>query len=250
MYHQVDTPLSEREHRFCTPPVEFARQMDRIASDCTPLSLEELHACLSGQRVWPERPVHITFDDGFIGVLEHAAPMLAERGIPATLFAVSDRLGGSNDWMASRGFPERPLLTAAQLRQLKKMGFTIGSHTRTHARLIELDTERARDEVVASKARLEDALGSEVRYFAYPYGLVNETVRSMVTESGYRGACATIPGFNRVGQDPYMLRRIDVFGTDQLWQFGQKLRFGMNEASRLYPLKYYVGRIGARFGIS
>jgi peptidoglycan/xylan/chitin deacetylase (PgdA/CDA1 family) len=249
MYHQVDTPRSEREHRFCMPPAEFERQMSYLAIRYDPLSMDEMLACLSGQRAWPERPVQITFDDGFTGVLEHAAPMLAERRIPATLFAVSDRLGGSNDWMASRGFPERPLLTAAQLCELEKMNFTIGSHTRTHARLTELDAERARNEIAASKAALEDALGKEVRYFAYPYGLVNEAVRNMVAESGYLGACSTVPGFNCARQDPYMLRRIDVFGTDRLWQFRQKLRFGMNEASRLHPWKYYAGRIGSRLGM-
>jgi peptidoglycan/xylan/chitin deacetylase (PgdA/CDA1 family) len=131
---------------------------------------------------------------------------------------------------------------------LEKLGFTIGSHSRTHARLTEVDTERAEDEATASKAALEDMLGKEVRHFAYPYGLVNETVRTMVGQAGYRSACSTVPGFNRAGQDPYMLRRIDVFGTDHLWQFRQKLRFGMNEATRLYPVTYYARRIGARFG--
>ena len=249
MYHLVDIPRSEREQRFCTPPEEFALQMDELTAGYHPLSLDELQECLSGQRGWPERAVHVTFDDGFLAVLEHAAPELARRRIPATLFAVSDRLGRSNDWMVARGFPERPLLAASHLRELEKLGFTIGSHTRTHARLTEVDAERARDEAMASKAALEDVLGKEVRHFAYPYGQVNEPVRKMVGQAGYRSACSTVPGFNRAGQDPYMLRRIDVFGTDRLWQFRQKLRFGMNEAARLYPVTYYARRIGARFGL-
>lgn len=247
MYHLIDAPQSEQEHRFCTPPAEFERQLDHVVAGYTPLSLGELLQCIAGQRRWPEQAVHITFDDGFAGVLDHAAPLLAAKRVPATLFAVSDRLGGRNDWMAKRGFPERPLLTGAQLRQLETLGFTIGSHTRTHARLTELEAVTVRDEVEVSKAALEDALGKEVRYFAYPYGLVNDAVRGIVAEAGYKGACSTFPGFNRSGQDRYMLRRIDVFGTDRFWQFRQKLRFGMNDASRLYPLRYYAGRIAARF---
>lgn len=248
MYHLVDTPRSAKEHRFCTPPDEFTRQMDHLVGSYSPIGLEELVEGVRGQCPLPDRAVHVTFDDGFTGVLEHAAPVLAARSIPATLFAVSDRLGQTNDWMTGRGFPERPLMTAAQLRELQTAGFTIGSHTRTHARLTELDSERVADEVVSSKRGLEDALGGAVRYFAYPYGLQNDGVRGAVIEAGYQAACATISGFNRSGQDPYLLRRIDVFGTDRLWQFRQKLRFGRNESGRLYDLTYYASRIIARFG--
>ena len=48
--------------------------------------------------------------------------------------------------------------------------------------------------------------------------------------------------------DRYLLRRIEVFGSDNLWQFRQKLKFGANEISNFYPLRYYAGRILARLG--
>ena len=91
-----------------------------------------------------------------------------------------------------------------------------------------------------------NALGKEVRHFAYPYGLFNDAVRDAVIAAGYRAACSTRSGFNRPGEDPYLLRRIDVFGTDRLWQFRQKLRFGSNESSRLYALRYYASRLRSR----
>lgn len=246
MYHLVDKPRSVQEHRFCTPPDEFVRQMDYLAKAFVPIRLDELVCGVLGQRPLSERSVHVTFDDGFTGVLEYAAPVLAARSIPATLFAVSDRLGRSNDWMMKRGFPERPLLTAAQLRELESAGFEIGSHTRTHARLTEIDSQEIADEVASSKWALEHALGREIAYFAYPYGLQNEAVRGSVVEAGYRAACSTVSGFNRSGQDPFQMRRIDVFGTDRMWQFRQKLRFGRNESRRLYGLSYYASRITAR----
>lgn len=246
MYHIVDRPQSAKEHRFCTPPAEFVRQMDHLAAAYSPIGLDELVHGVRGERLLPERAVHVTFDDGFTGVLEHAAPALAARSIPATLFAVSDRLGRDNDWMARRGFPGRPLLSGAQLRELESAGFVIGSHTRTHARLPELDAGEVADEVASSKRVLEDALGNAIRYFAYPYGLQNDAVRAAVVDAGYEAACSTVSGFNRSGQDPYLLRRIDVFGTDRLWQFRQKLRFGRNESSRLYGLRYYASRATAR----
>ena len=248
MYHQVATPQSAQEHRFCTPPGEFTRQMDHLAKAYSPITLDELLCGIRGERPLPEHAVHVTFDDGFTGVLEHAAPVLAARSIPSTLFAVSGRLGRSNDWMTGRGFPQRALLDAAQLRELESMGFVIGSHTQSHARLTEIDSDRVAEELVASKHALEDVLGKEVLHFAYPYGLHNDAVRDAVEAAGYRAACSTLSGFNRPGQEAYLMRRIDIFGTDRLWQFRQKLRFGRNESSRLHALQYYTARIKARLG--
>jgi peptidoglycan/xylan/chitin deacetylase (PgdA/CDA1 family) len=203
---------------------------------------------MEGRQPLPEKAVHVTFDDGFTCVLEHAAPVLHRHGIPATMFALSDRLGATNDWMSCRGFPERTLLTIEGLHALEDAGFTIASHTRTHARLPEIPAAEAEDEIRGSKSRLEDALGKAVNYFAYPYGRFNETVRDQVAASGYLSACSTRSGFNRPGEDAYLLRRIDVFGTDRLWQFKQKLLFGTNETSRTYPLRYLGRRIMARLG--
>jgi len=67
-------------------------------------------------------------------------------------------------------------------------------------------------------------LGRPVEFFAYPYGLFDANVREMVANAGYGAACSTRSGFNRPGEDVFLLRRIDVFGTDRLWQFRQKLQ--------------------------
>jgi peptidoglycan/xylan/chitin deacetylase (PgdA/CDA1 family) len=128
-------------------------------------------------------------------------------------------------------------------------GLTIGSHTCTHVRLTEIDADTARNEIAASKAELESMLGREVRHFAYPYGLFDDAVRAMVSQAGYASACSTRSGFNRPGEDPFLMRRIDVAGTDRLWQFRQKLRHGTNDTSRWLPLAYYARRIGARLGL-
>ena len=250
MYHMVDEPQSSQENRFCTPPAEFARQMAYLAdSEYTPVSLGHIISYLSGGVSRPEKPIHITFDDGFEGMLTHALPRLKRHQIPATLFAVSDRSGGTNDWMHNRGFPRRNILSWQQLKELDSAGITIGSHTRHHARLTELSDEAMVDEISSSKKILEDNLGKKVDYFAYPYGLCNDQVIDTVKRSGYTAACSILSGFNRPGEDLFKLRRIDIFGTDRLWQFKQKLRFGTNETDRLFKLKYYLSRIGARIGL-
>jgi peptidoglycan/xylan/chitin deacetylase (PgdA/CDA1 family) len=164
------------------------------------------------------------------------------------MFAVSDLIGASNDWMSTRGFPKRRLMSASELREMSAAGIAIGSHTRTHPHLPELDAQAKRGEIQGSKARLEDMLGQSVTAFAYPYGQFDDDACRAVAEAGYRIACSTRSGFNVPDVDRFLLHRIEVFGSDNLWQFQQKLKFGANEVSTLYPLRYYAGRILARLG--
>lgn len=249
MYHQVALPLSVKETRFCTPPSVFASQIRWLSDNhYLGVSLDEVVEHIRGERVLPERSVHITFDDGFVGVLEHALPVLRQHGYPATLYAVADRVGLTNDWMTASGFPRRALLSVEQLRTLAQEGFTLGSHTCTHARLPQVTPDECVTEIRDSKARLEDMLGQEIRHFAYPYGAFDASVREQVLTAGYVSACSTRSGFNRPGEDPYTIRRIDIYGTDRLWQFKQKLLYGMNDASRYYPLLYYTRRLRQRLG--
>ncbi len=245
----MDAPRSRKEQRFCTTPDDFAHQIAYLAkSGYTALTMAQLCACMRGEVPMPDKAVHITFDDGFSCVLDYAAPVLHRYGYPATMFALSDRLGATNDWMTARGFPERTLLSTIGLHALEEAGFSIGSHTRSHVSLSEVSLEKALDEVRSSKHRLEDALGNPITYFAYPFGKFNEAIRKQVMDAGYDAACSTRSGFNRPGEDLHLLRRIDVFGTDRLWQFRQKLKFGINEASRTYPLRYMGRRLVSKLG--
>jgi hypothetical protein len=101
-------------------------------------------------------------------------------------------------------------------------------------------------EIADSKARLEDLLSHPVQHFAYPHGIYNKAVRSTVQQSGYLSACSTRSGFNNNETDRYELRRIEVFGSDRLWNLKQKLKFGTNDDSWTLPLKYYTQRVLSR----
>ena len=115
------------------------------------------------------------------------------------------------------------------------MGFTIGSIP-APCPLTELSADQARDEVAASKMILE-MFWDRRSDSSLPIWLANEAVRSLVVEAVIEGVLppsrASTPG-----QDPYLMRRIDVFGTDAYGNSAETA-FRMNEAGRLYSLKYY-----------
>lgn len=249
MYHIIDRPQAASEAKYCCPPEVFERHMAWLAASGRAVGLPQLVDALAGRGTCPDDAVAVTFDDGFRVTHENALPILQRHGVTATMFLVSDRVAGDNDWMTARGFPRRELMSRAQMLDMAAAGITLGSHTRHHARLREVDAAALEDEIAGSKAELETLLGQEIAYFAYPYGQYTEAGRDMAEKAGYRAACSTRSGFNNPEVDRFQLRRIEVFGTDAMWRFRQKLTYGRNESGLTFPLRYYADRLLARLGI-
>lgn len=164
---------------------------------------------VSGSWVRPEGPrVALTIDDGFRSVREEAMPLLSKAGFRATLYLVAGRLGGWNDWEVQQGEARAALMTVEEIREWIGEGHRIGAHSVTHPWLTKIPLDRAREEVRASRKKLEDTFGCAVTDFCYPYGDWNEAIRAEVVEAGYQTATTTDFGFNGPESDPWSLRRI------------------------------------------
>lgn len=206
-YHSLDDSGSV----VSMPPAVFAHQMRTLADrGFTGVRMDAVLDAWAGKGDLPERPIALTFDDGFANFEEHGAPVLEELGFRATIFAIAGLVGGSNTWPAQAGgIPEMPLLSWPALSALVENGFEVGAHTLTHPVLPRLSPEKAAREVVQSGRILEDRLGCPVRTFAYPFGHVG-TTRAVVADR-YEGACGTRLGTARRSDDPHELPRIDMY---------------------------------------
>ncbi|MFI7589591.1 glycosyltransferase [Spongisporangium articulatum] len=134
--------------------------------------------------------VLVTFDDGYTGVLEHAAPVLRRLGIPGVVFAVTGQFAGFNAWDANTRADGVPLLTVPQLLHLHDEGWDVQSHTRSHTHLPQLRAGDLSLELGRAKADLAaHGLGTP-RAIAYPYGEHTWRVRRAAKKAGYRAAFA------------------------------------------------------------
>ena len=250
MYHMVCETDDPKEKRYCCHPTAFKKQMAYLKrAGYLVIGLDDLINSIINGTTLPQKSIAITFDDGFADNYENAFPVLKKYGFPATVFVVSRLAGRTNEWMQEEGFPARKLSGWKELKDMSENGITMGSHTTTHPSLIDIEVGSARHEIINSKSELEEALGKPVHFFAYPYGLLNEQVEKLVVEAGYLGACSTRTGFNSERENPFALRRIEVYGTDTLWNFIWKLKFGTNEGTWALPLKYYYSRLLHRFSL-
>jgi peptidoglycan/xylan/chitin deacetylase (PgdA/CDA1 family) len=221
-YHKIAEPsVSDANPNTCVTPANFKRQM-------LALSLmgyrsadhgEYLKARLGLPARLPEKPVLITFDDAFESVLTRALPVLKKYGFSAAVFMVSSALGGNAFWDGETSASGNRLLDAGGLKLLMAEGWAIGSHGVSHRDFRRLDGPELAAEAARSKAGLEAALGSEVSWFAYPYGANTPAARRAVAAAGYRIGFATESGDGEIFSVP---RRI-ISGKSGLLNFWLRL---------------------------
>jgi peptidoglycan/xylan/chitin deacetylase (PgdA/CDA1 family) len=185
MYHGV-ADVAEDPNQLCVTPGRFAEQMAWLQRHgLRGVGVGEL---ADAMRTGTGRGlVGITFDDGYVNVLEAALPELVSRGFTASVFIISGRLAGTNEWDVG---PSWPLLSAGQVSELAAAGMEIGSHSATHTRLAGIGAGQLATEVSGSRAALAELAGAPIRGFAYPYGSMDAAARQAVRDAGYDYACA------------------------------------------------------------
>lgn len=253
MYHRVGDAHNDWEVRYCVSPQLFSEQMHMLAAQgmraCT---IDDFILWLNGEWSLPEGSFLLTFDDGYLGVYEHAVSVLKKLDWPATVFLVSQLIGKEDQWCGAEnpGGATYPLLTLEHIRSMRTQGFSFHSHTRQHADLPLLPDAQLNDELSGSKQDLEDMLGEPVPCLAYPFGHHDERVLSLTKQAGYAAAFSTRPGFNRVGADRFRIRRLDIYGTDTPAMLMRKIKFGSNDGSLRNALRYYWTRFRTYCGAS
>jgi peptidoglycan/xylan/chitin deacetylase (PgdA/CDA1 family) len=213
-YHHVDRPdVDASDANLFVTPEAFQAQMNSLRSrGYEAVSLDRLHAALTGGECLSARSVVITFDDGYLDNYAHAFPILRELEMTATFFIVTGQIGGKDE----QGHAH---MNSNHLREMQDAGMSFGSHSSRHLWLARQPLEEARRDLVESKAALEEILGEPVRWLCYPSGSFNHEVAEAAREIGYRGACSAIRD-NRasVGQ-LFHLPRVMVMHDTSLRRF-------------------------------
>ncbi len=202
MYHRIaaEGPLALERYR--VTPKLFADQLIALyRAGYRTIGIQDLIHSMEQDEPLTGKPIVLTFDDGYRDFLTDAMPLLRVHGFSATVFLVAERIGGISDWDAQYG-ESASLLSWDEVRALQEAGIYFGCHSSLHRPLTGMYLSELTDDTVRARAILEEGLGTPVTTLAYPYGLVNEFVRQVVADLGFRAAFTCEPGINRPGDDP------------------------------------------------
>ena len=213
-YHQIN---DKDENALTVSSSQFAAQMDYLKKEgYHTITADELADALEKGTALPEKPVLITFDDGYLDNYTVAYPILKERGMHGIIFLISDYVGRYPNY-----------LTWPQIKEMQENNIEFGSHTLSHAVLTELQSEEEiENQLKNSKLAIEWHLGRPVNFLAYPCGYITDSIQSMVKNNGYRAAFTVDLGRTHTGDNMYELHRVPIFGgnTHTLFRFKARLR--------------------------
>ena len=214
-YHMVNPMVIS----LAIDPTDFDWQMKYLVDHgYHTISPDELYAFLEGKGTLPDRPVLITFDDGYVDNYTNAYPILKKYNLKATIFIVTGFVS------ERKGY-----LTWDQLREMEQHGITAQSHTVTHAPLPELSDERIREELVVSKQQAEAELGHPIEFIAYPTGAHDLHIVGIAKEAGYKGGFTVKYGNVDRSSNVYAMERVPVFRTSATnVDFVDRLRYTSN----------------------
>ena len=163
----------------------------------------------------PMNGIALTFDDGYFDNFNLVAPYLLEKKIPFTIFVITNFIKNSK-----KGF-----MNEENLKELSNNSLvSIGSHTCNHDDLTKINHEKVLEELKGSKSYLENLLGKEISLMSYPFGKYNNFVKKKVIEVGYKLAFSSNFYFNNENQDKLTLCRNEIWNSDILEVFDEKLK--------------------------
>jgi len=121
----------------------------------------------------PPRYVVLAVDDGHESSML-VADLLEKYKCRASFFLTRDKSVGIAGYIREK-----------DIRELRRRGFSVGTHGATHRKLTFLPREHCSRELMESRRWLEDVIGEEVRYMAAPGGFIDARVTELAYESGY-----------------------------------------------------------------
>jgi peptidoglycan/xylan/chitin deacetylase (PgdA/CDA1 family) len=264
-------------------PRVFRRQMETLAAaGVRTLGAAELEGALAAEDPAglgaPARPlsppdllpltsltsVVLTFDDGYEPLARHAFPVLADLGLRALVFVVTDYVGRDNDWDVHYGWRRFRHLSWDDLAHWQERGIEVHSHGATHARLTWVSDEQAEDELGRSREAIARRLGGGAppAGIAYPFGAVDARVRALAAAAGYSlgfAGPAGSGGRQPAGADRLALRRRPVYPWDASaipWVLREDVAGALAMAAARFTSRCAVGTalfqrlLGARYTAS
>lgn len=223
-YHSIDS----NKDFYSVTPEEFRRQVEYLRENYKIVSLDEMVDYAKGKRMLPKKAVAITFDDGYHDFYLNVYPFFRRNKLPATVFATTGYVG--KEWPLNKFHPK--MLTWQEIEEISMYNITIGAHTVNHLDLQKTNNKEAKYEILKSREEIEGHIGSEVKFFSYPFGRYTSETLDVITSLGFSA------GFGKTGtlrktSEIFTLNRIQVHGAISFMLFKIRLTKAIDWLSKI-----------------
>ena len=215
MYHHLSEDVTNSE---MVSPEQFEAQIRALSeAGYTGVSFDELQAYVLRGEPLPEKPVVITFDDGYRSNYTLAYPILQKYNMKAAIFVIGVSFG--KDHYKDTDYAITPHFGAAEAAEMAASGLvSIQSHTYDMHQWLPYETGSAvrenilplpgeseeayvqtlTEDFTRSRAQLESATGQPVDVLAYPAGQYSTLAQVTLQSLGVHVTLSTNPGVNTV----------------------------------------------------
>lgn len=224
MYHSL-LKDSHAWNEYVISPDEFEHDLAWLRdSGYTAVTVQDLIDYVNGEGSLPDKPVMLTFDDGYYSVYLYALPLLKEYKMKAVLSII----GRYTDLYSLNG-EENPAyshVTWSQVAEMSDSGIIeIQNHTynmhslngqRQGSRRVSGESYEHYEQVMmADLIRLQSLVDAYTRRmptaFAYPYGFISKESGGILKDIGFHCSFTSYTGISRITRDPgslFMLKRL------------------------------------------
>jgi len=185
MYHVIASPPSSAQlPELYVDPKTFDKQMEWLKQQgYAGVSLNQVYDAWFKNGELPEKPVVVSFDDGYRSQYVYARPELRKLGWPGVLSVIEGRIGQPN-----------AELSVAMVQRMVNDGWELDSHTISHVDVSQASGAQLQQEVGESRKLLQKRFKQPVNFFCYPAGRYDAQAEQAVRAAGYLGATTTDEG--------------------------------------------------------
>jgi peptidoglycan/xylan/chitin deacetylase (PgdA/CDA1 family) len=215
MYHYISQPPPDSdEYRvdLSVTPDMFRQQMTYLRDNgYTAIDFYDLTSAIAGQSELPDKPVLLTFDDGYIDNYEAAYPILRKFGLKGTFFIITEYVDNGRE-----GYMTWPMI-----EELAQSGHRIESHSRTHPDLVGKERDKLIWEILGAQETIAAHTGARPRYFCYPGGFYDDATIQLLVELDYWGAVTTTSGSWHNFENRFEWRRVRIHDYTTMVEFAK-----------------------------
>lgn len=207
MYHYVSEPPADADiyrRDLSVAPERFESHLRYLReAGYQVITLDDLLYALARGQPLPDKPVILTFDDGYEDNHTNAFPLLQRYDMVGHFFIITDFVN-----------QERPgYMNWPQIEEMAAGGQRFGSHSRDHPNLRGQSVDYLVWQALGGKESIEEHLGYHPRWISYPAGNYDEQTIAVYKSAHYWGGLTIRQGATHTLTGIFELKRVRVRGS-------------------------------------